>query len=331
MFSLTVIATTDDRFSGFAPYVASVNDAGTVAFQAALRVGGTGVFTGSGGAVAEVVGPALLAAVTSHPDLNNAGAMSFYGDLLGGGQGVFLLRDGRLQAVADTHGPFASIGPLGPTMNETGTVAFRADRAQGVSGIFAGDGAAVTAVADTERLWSRFHGLPVITSDETVVFRADREDGVQGIYAGRGGSIRTVAETGETFETLGLFPSANDRGTVAFAATMRAGGGGLFTAEEGRITRIIDTDGAFEACRGALITNAGAVVCIATPPGGNLGLFAGPDPQLDRILAIGDPLLDSTVAEFGSNPVSVNAAGNVAISASLADGSQLILRADPIF
>jgi len=42
MFSWTVIATTGERFSSFAPYVASVNDAGTVAFQAALRGGGTG-------------------------------------------------------------------------------------------------------------------------------------------------------------------------------------------------------------------------------------------------------------------------------------------------
>jgi hypothetical protein len=162
------------------------------------------------------------------------------------------------------------------------------------------------------------------------VFRADRRDGVQGIYAGRGGSIRTVAETGDEFETLAAFPSANDHGTVAFAATLRAGGAGIFTADEGRITRIIDTDGTFEACRGALITSAGAVMRIATPRGGSLGLFAGPDPETHRILALGDPLLGSIVAEFASNPVSVNAAGNVAIRARLTDGRQLILRADPV-
>src|SRR5437870_13672712 len=79
MFSMTVIATTGERFSDFAPYVASVNDAGTVAFQAALQGGGSGVFIGSGGAVAGAVGPALLAAVTGHPDLNNAGGRGLYG------------------------------------------------------------------------------------------------------------------------------------------------------------------------------------------------------------------------------------------------------------
>jgi hypothetical protein len=330
VFSWTVIATTGERFSDFAPYVASVNDAGTVAFQAALQGGGTGVFTGSGEAVAEAAGPTLLAAVTSHPDLNGAGATSFYGDLPGGGQGVFLLGDGRLQTIADTGGPFASIGPLGPTMNEAGTVAFRADRTAGVSGIFAGDTAAVATVADTEGPWSGFHGLPVINRGGTVVFRADRKDGVQGIYAGRGESIRTVAETGDLFQTLAPFPSVDDHGTVAFAATLRAEGAGIFTMDEGRITPIIDTDGAFEACRGALITSAGAVVCIATPRGGSLGLFAGPDPAADRILALGDPLLGSTVSELASNPVSVNAAGHVAIRTRLTDGRQLILRADPV-
>lgn len=324
-----MIATTGERFSDFAPYVPSVNDAGTVAFQAGLRGGGTGVFSGNGGAVAEPVGPALLAGVTSHPDVNGAGDLSFYGDLPDGAQGVFLLRHGRLEAIADTHGPFASIGPLGPTMNEAGTVAFRADRTPGVSGIFAADGAAVATVAETEGPWSRFHGLPVINSRGTVVFRADRKDGVEGIYARGGGSIRTVAETGDVFETLAHFPSVDDRGTVAFAATLRAGGAGIFTVEEERITRIVDTGGAFEAFRGALITGAGAVVCIATPRGGTLGLFAGSNPTEDRILAIGDPLLGSTVAELASNPVSLNAAGQVAIRARLADGRQHILRADP--
>jgi hypothetical protein len=97
-----------------------------------------GVFSGRGGEVAEAVGPQYLGSVTSHPDLNGSGAMCFYGSLSGGGENIFLLDDGRLQTIADTRGPFAAIGPLGPTMNEAGTVAFRANRTPEVSGIFAG-------------------------------------------------------------------------------------------------------------------------------------------------------------------------------------------------
>jgi hypothetical protein len=329
MYSLTVVAITGERFSRFAPYVASVNDAGLVAFQAALRDGGSGVFAGRGGEVGELVRRSLHAGVTSHPDVNTARDTSFYGELPGGGQGALLHRDGRLLIVADTHGVFRSIGPLGPTMNAAGTVAFRAESVDGVSGVFAGDSSAVTTIADTNGPWSRFHSLPVITHDDAVVFRADGKDGVQGIYASRDGSIRTVAATGERFESLGLFPSANDHGTVAFTATLRDGTAGVFTDNAGRITRLTETDGAFEAYRGALITSLGDVVMIATPRGGSLGLFDGPNPEADRILALGDPLLDTTVDDFAANPVSVNACGQVAIRASLADGRQAILRADP--
>jgi len=329
MSSLTVVAVTGERFSTFAPYVASVNDAGLVAFQAALRDGGSGVFAGDGGEVEELVGRSLHSGVTSHPDVNGAVDTSFYGELPRGGQGTFLHRDGRLQIVADTHGAIASIGPLGPTMNEAGTVAFRADSTNGASGVFAGDGSAITTVADTNGPWSRFHGLPVITHDDTVVFRADRKDGVHGIYACREGSIRTVAETEEQFESFSLFPSANDRGTVAFAATLRGGAAGIFTDDAGRITRVTETDGAFEAYRGALITGLGDIVMIATPRGGSLGLFDGPNPDADRILALGDSLLDTTVDDFAANPVSINACGQVAIRANLADGRQAIFRADP--
>src|SRR5436309_10716809 len=102
MFSFTVVATTGERFSGFAPYVASVNNGGVVAFQAALRDTGSGVFAGDGGEVEELVQRSLDAGVMSHPDLNDSGDTSFYADLAQGGQGAFLLRDGSLQTMADT-------------------------------------------------------------------------------------------------------------------------------------------------------------------------------------------------------------------------------------
>lgn len=39
-FKFTLIAETGDRFSDFTAYVASINDTGVVALQAALREGG---------------------------------------------------------------------------------------------------------------------------------------------------------------------------------------------------------------------------------------------------------------------------------------------------
>jgi hypothetical protein len=327
--SWTVIASTGDRFADFAPYVASVNDDGTVAFQAALAGGGAGVFTGREGEVAEVVGRQAVADVTSHPDITAAGEASFYGAPLERGEAVFLTGRNGLRRLAETgSGAFASIGPLGPTMNEVGGVAFRAEREAGVSGIFLAEGGEVATVAESGGRWNGFEGLPVVTA-RTVVFRADRTDGGQGIYAARAGSIQTVVETDDDFAELGRFPSAEERGTVAFSATLRAGGSGVFVADDGRITRVIDTDGEFEAFRGALIAGGGSLVLIATPRGGRLGLFSGPDARRDRLLAVGDSLYGSEVADFAANPVSVSAAGRVAVRVSLADGRQLIVRADP--
>ena len=179
-----MIATTGERFSDFAPYVASVNGAGLVAFQAAMRGGGSGVFAGDGGEVEEAAGPALVRGVTSHPEVNDAGAMSFYGEQLDGGEGAFLFHDGRIETIGDTRGRFASIGPLGPTMNEAGTVAFRADPAEGVGGIFAGVGATVTKVAlEDTLLGSTVDDLaanPVsVNASDQVAIRARLADGRQ--------------------------------------------------------------------------------------------------------------------------------------------------------
>ena len=329
MVSWTVIAATGERFVDFAPYVGSVNDAGLVAFQAALRDGRHGVFTGEGGDVAAVALPDKPVEVISHPDVNVAGDTCFYAELAGGAQCVYLVRQGSLSAIADTRDGYKSIGPLGPTMNEAGTVAFRADLADGVNGVFAGNQSGVKTIADSADRWSAFHGLPVITERGSVVFRADGRDGVQGIYSGLDGSIEAEVETGDRFETIAPFPSANDHGVVAFAATVAAGRGGTFTTHDGRTTQIVDTDDGFESCRGALITNTGQVISIATPRDGGLGFFAGPDPDADRILAVGDTLFGSTVEEVVANPVSVNTAGQLAVRVRLVEGRQLILRADP--
>ena len=88
---------------------------------------------------------------------------------------------------------------------------------------------------------------------------------------------------------------------------------------------------AFESFRGVLINRTGLVVFYATPVGGRLGIYKGPDPVRDRVLSIGDPIFQSTMVEFALNPVSVNEKGQIAIRVNLEDGRQVILRADPTF
>ncbi len=326
MTSWTVIAETGALFAEFGPFVASIDDDGLVAFQASLVDGGTGVFTGRGAEVAQIVLSPPVSTVTSHPDVNGAGAISFYGALANGEQGVFFVARGVLTSIALTSSGFASIGPAGPTMNAAGAVAFRADRSPGVSGIFLWDGESVSTIAETGQRWHAVQGLPVVEDDGAVVFRADRDGGVEGIYRAHRDSVVAIVETDGRFETIARFPSVAADGTVAFAATV-PGGGGVFTARDGLI-EAVQTDGAFASYRGALISDAGTVR-IATPRGGTLGLFTGADPELDRILAEGDALFGSIVEEFAANPVSVNVEGQLALRVTLHDGRGCILRCEP--
>ena len=330
-FALVCIAETGDRFSDFAPYVASINHAGTVAFQAALRSGGTGVFTGRGGPVATVVDSTdhRFSGFYSHPDIDDGGALSVYAGLRPEGQGVAFFRDGQPVILASSGDHFKAVGPLGPTMNDDGAVAFRADLQTGFSGICSGNAGGVTAIADTSGRFAAFQGLPVINRHATVMFRADLKDGRKGIYTGRGAALTTIVETGEQFSDLVSFPSINDEETVAFCATLKTGGVGVFTARGNQFATIVAAECGFESFRNALITQAGQVIFAGTPRGGTLGVFVGPDPVAHKVLALGDSLFDSIVAEFALNPVSVNDAGQIAIRVKLASGRQFILRADP--
>jgi hypothetical protein len=103
----------------------------------------------------------------------------------------------------------------------------------------------------------------------------------------------------------------------------------VFTVTDGQLATAVDTRDAFEHVRGALVNRSGALVYYATPPGGAMSIYAGPDPVADRVLSIGDPMLGSRIAAFVLNPVSINERGQLAIRVELADGRQAIARADP--
>jgi len=326
-YTLTTIAATGERFRDFAPYVASINNQGVVAFQAALRDGGSGVFTSSGGAVARVVDSATgpFREVCSHPDIASDGSCCFYAILKSGGRGVFLVRGEEAITISETG------GPLGPTMNEAGIVAFRAESEAGHAGVYTGSGGgAVTTIAANAEKFATFHGLPVINSAGAVAFRADLRGGGQGVYIGDGKRLSAMVETGEMFSTLGFFPVLNDAGTVAFCGTLCDGRSGVFAASESGITTVLDSAGPFESFRGVHLNNTGRLVFYATPRGGTLGIFTGPEPRHDRVLALGLPLFGSTIEDFALNAVSINDAGQMAIRVRLADQRQFILRADPI-
>lgn len=327
--AITVVAECGKRFSDFAPYVASINDAGVVAFQAALTDGGSGVYCGAGGplnAVCESTSAGSpITEVISHPDINDDDACCFYALGRDGAHGVYLKRGSVLARVAEQS------GPLGPTVNSSAIVGCRVEPTDDEEWILACTESSKTVVARTGPSIRAFHGLPVVNRNGMVALRAELPDERGAILVGDGrGPLRTVASTGDRFTALGFFPIHNDAGEVAFAAMQRDGTSGIFVAQPGdEIETVIDSaDGRFESFRGVLIDNAGRVVFYATPRGGAIGVYVGPDERRDRLLSLGGELLGSTVIDFAQNPVSINDRRQIAVRVKLADGRHYIVRID---
>lgn len=331
--TLTPIAANEGRFVDFAPYVASINDDGVVAFQATLRDGHSGVFTSDGHSVTDVAVTASAACparlFSSHPDINRAGELAVYGALKSGEQAVLLQQPDGCMVAADARGRLGGIGPLGPTMNEHGDVAARGTSPDGRACIGLWRGAQLHVIAEVGERFCGFEGLPVVNNDGHVVFRADLPGGSQGLFVHRDGRYAAIAVTGSDFEEITRFPILNDRGVVAFAARRSPGAWGIFTGASGRLACAVDAAAGFESFRGVLLNNAGLVACYGTPAGGQLGIYVGPDPARHRLLGLGDTLFGATVVDFALNPVSVNELGQLVIRVALDDRRQFIVRGDP--
>ena len=330
LYGFTIIAETGDRFIDFSPYVASINNKGTVAFQAESANGITGIYSGDGVSLNTVIESAgnEFKNFYSHPDINDNEEYCFYAELNTGAQGIFLLKNNETVTLTETDTIFKSIGPLGPTMNEEGGVAIRADLNSGKSGVFIGSNKGVKKIADTETKFNDFFGLPVINDSGTVVFRATMKNGVQGICKSIDDSYEVIADTDGEFADFGRFTDLNDIGKVVFNAVKKNGSSGIYTLFKGELNTIAETSDGFESFRIALINNSGKIIFYGVTKEGREGIFRGNDTSGDKIISINDKLFDSTVTETAFNPVSLNNNDQLALRIKLENKHQMIVRVD---
>lgn len=339
-FSFTRIADTNGGFSSF-NNAASINNGGTVAFQANLNAGGSGIFTGNG--------------ITTTTIANTNGTFTSFGD-----PNVF----------GDT-----------PDINDAGTVAFVARQTiqnQRLYGVFTGNGTTTNTITTVptsgpngENIGrtSSFHSANINNTGnlafvETIVARADAlftSDGTtvnpitsatlapvidpilneQGTVAYGLASFQINTNNGTTTTTIAnrddfsfvSNPSINNRGTVTFTAGNNDGNGRplsqvLFTSDGTTRTAIADTSGLFSSFGATAINDARKVAFLGTLDTGETGIFAGTNPLTDRVIATGDSLFGSTVTNLAFNNQALNNSGSVAFFAQLADGTQGIFRAD---
>lgn len=304
---------------------------GRVYFQATLANEGAaiGVVDGEGGPLKLVLETprSKLRTIVSHPAVSEDGSVTFYAEDGSGDRGAYVVRSSLLERIVGSDGPIRDVGPLGPTTNAQGAMAFRAGSLDRQS-VFVASDKTVARIDDTQGEIAAFQGLPVVTDDETVVYRADLRSGHEAIYASRNGARRLVVDTRGRCRSLGRFPSANRAGRIVFCADLDDGSSAVFV-DEGEPIPLVSSTSGFESIRGALVDSAGRVVFLATPRSGRLAIFTGPHAVDDKVLGLGDALFGSIVTELATNPVSMNAAGQLAIRVLLADGRHLIVRADP--
>lgn len=341
----------------------AINNDGEVAFIGQLDAnGGTrGVFKADGSTLTTIAtqGQMLDASNTfanhgsfaTNTTINAAGTVLFDGRLDGGGtdrSGVF----GGSGGAITTFGPPADnpfVGPnffSGSVINDAGNalmyggVSFGADLYLG-----AGDGSGASVFYDSSSIVSpanigAFFGTDVAGLGNLFAAVAGSGPGVfQYIVRGDGGALTKIVDAfdpsyGISSSSLNTNPSLNSSGTVAFIA-QQANGGPLtiYTGNGGSLTNFVDTSGPynlFNSNFGPAINENGDIAFLATLDVGNVtGIFTGPDPFRDKVIQVGDPLLGSTVTGLEFNRFGLNDSGQLSFFATLANGEQVIARAEP--
>jgi hypothetical protein len=325
-FACQVIAQTGGELADFGPYVAAINDLGTVAFRAQTAGGGSSLFVGEAGPVQSIEVPA--GELIGHPDLDNSGGFTFITTNPATGPAMWMRsRDGSLVRAQGVE-PIAEIGPRGPVMNDSDCSVFCARLITGEECVMKASGGRLEVLARAGERFRAFPGLPVVNREGAVAFAALLAAGGATLLLSRSGTLTTVADTENEFRELSAFPALNDAGQTAFTGRLKSGPAGAFRREDGRLHVLSDGGIPFENFRSVLQFGTGGLILCATPRGGQLGVYRGAGPDARRLIGLGDPFQDSTVADFALNAVSVNSTGQIALRLRLANGRQIILRAE---
>ncbi|MEQ8464310.1 DUF7453 family protein [Coleofasciculus sp. E1-EBD-02] len=191
----------------------ALNNNGTVAFEALLEGGGSGIFTSS--SITPIADTNSLFKDFHTLSLNDEETLAFRASLDDGSAGIFTSSNGSLSTIADTGGLFSSFSSSrvrddgtfvlldGPAINNNGTVAFGAQLDTGEYGIFTGS----DPVADK-----------VIAIGDPLF----------------GSTVTSLAFSNKGF---------NDAGEVAFLAKLADGSSGIFRAEPGDDGVVLDWGG----------------------------------------------------------------------------------------
>lgn len=256
-------------------------------------------------------------------DLNDNGLGVFTGFSFGGA-GVFTGSGGPTTAIATAGGIFGS-GFGTPVINDAGTVAFHAIRmADGNDAIVSSIGGSITEVFETSPQYTAVGIGSDIANDGTLVFWAGFGSEPDAIFTANadGTGLAKIVESinGQSLPS-NRRPSINNNGDVLFVGAhnnQRA----LFVYDGNNTTLLLDTSGPFSDINPTAwidLNDHGDYAFLADLDAGGTGLFVGPDPVADKVIAVGDTLFGSTVTVLDFDR-GLNNEGDLAFLYTLADG-----------
>jgi len=176
-----------------------------------------------------------------------------------------------------------------------------------------------------------------------MAFLAHRSAGGYTLLSGNGGPVTAIATSTSDAIALSSPPAINRDGRVAFR-TISNGQDTVFRTNGATVETVADSSGPFASFSQTVsINDAGTVLFAATLDNGLRGLFTGPNPVSDKVIATGDSLFGSTVLSLQS-PLSsssflplplflsegLNDRGQIAFAVELTDGRRLLARANPV-
>jgi hypothetical protein len=373
-YRFEVIADSVENGFGLGSFTcANINNNGDVAFKTTLNTGFDAIFRRDSNGTLTTI--AIAEATTQSPfvffgnatSLNDSGAVAFGANLVAQAftNAVLVGDGGAILTIAQTGTtPQPGVTFLFPwfdiSINDSGEVAFQAQfHPPGgplFTGLFSGSGDAVTThyiqsadvILDGQTAsFFGFPGRPSINDSGDIAFHEFLTNSTtEGVFVGQNERFKTILSSPRSQPFLDFGdPSLNDDGTAAFAVSFFDSNSNFVTAivksDGGPPTTVADTTGKYNSLGAPSINNNGDVVFFATvndKKGGVSGVFTGPNPHADKVIAAGDKLDGAIVADVGVLLCdrAINDSGQVAFIANLNDpntpfglGRSVVIRATP--
>ena len=332
-YSFTKIAQSSD-FANFDTFdLPSINHLGVVVFEVRNTAGAEAIRVGTGGATQLIVNNAGALNHFLGQDINDGGVVAFSASLDAvGAMGVFKSNGITTTPIASTA-TFDSIGP-DPAINENGLVAFPVAKKTTLDqALFVGSGGALTEIDSGTNGLNDGYTAPTMTNGGEVVFFHEQEEEMQ---LGDGSAPATTILTfgaGGDVDTFGSAPTINNNGLIAFEGRLNQAGEpiSIYTTTDGSsFDTFVDVAGPYDVFDTHAINDSGVIAFSVSLDSGPRGIFTGADPIADKVIEEGDALFGSTVTSVFFYHHGLNNGGQIAFRASLADGRDVIVRADPV-